>query len=87
MNTELKHMMRRHFFVREQEENGEVVVCWDYGVGNEADVLTKALPVGRHKELSARFRDSVGAMESYLSKHGGRKASSLSKEGLEEMTK
>ena len=58
-------------FVREQEENGEILVCWDYGIGNEADVLTKALPVGRHRELSARFRDTTEALPAHINKHGG----------------
>ena len=71
MNTNLKHMKRRHFFVREQVENGEIEVCWDYGLGNEADVFTKAMPVARMKELSARLRDSVGALEALKSKAKG----------------
>ena len=40
------------------------------GLGNEADVFTKALPEARHRELCARLRDSTGALESHLARGG-----------------
>ena len=61
--------------MREQVENGEIIVCWDYGLGNEADVFTKALPAARHRELCARLRDSHDALGKFLAKvKGGKEA-------------
>ena len=48
----MKHVARRHFYVREIQEMGLIRVCWWHGKGNEADALTKALPKVRHMSLT-----------------------------------
>ena len=35
----MKHVARRHFYVREVQEMGLIRVCWWHGKGNEADAL------------------------------------------------
>ena len=51
----MKHVARRHFYVREVQEMGLIRVCWWHGKGNEADALTKALPKVRHMSLTKNF--------------------------------
>ena len=51
----MKHVARRHFYVREMQELGLVRICWWHGKGNEADALTKALPKARHRSLVKNF--------------------------------
>ena len=51
----LKHVKRRHFFIREMTEIGEVVVIWIASKCNLADALTKCLPVGHFQYLTSRF--------------------------------
>ena len=53
----MKHVARRHFYVREMQELGLVRICWWHGKGNEADALTKALPKARHRSLVKNFFD------------------------------
>ena len=40
----VKHIARRHFFVRERVESGEITVPYVRSVDNLADFFTKALP-------------------------------------------
>ena len=51
----MKHVARRHFYIREVQELGMVRICWWHGKGNEADALTKALPKPRHRSLVQNF--------------------------------
>ena len=51
----MKHVARRHFYVREVQELGLIRICWWHGKGNEADALTKALPKARHRSLVKNF--------------------------------
>ena len=51
----MKHVARRHFYVREIQEMGLIRVCWWHGKGNEADAVTKALPKVRHMSLTKNF--------------------------------
>ena len=58
----LKHVQRRHFFVRECVENGELVVLPVDTSRNVADVLTKVLCVARFRELAAALYGGFGAV-------------------------
>ena len=51
----LKHVKRRHYFIREMTEIGEITVVWVASKCNIADALTKCLSVGHFEYLVARF--------------------------------
>ena len=55
----LKHVRRRHFFVREMEENGDVRVLPVESAKNVADVLTKAMPTPKFAAFSRRLRGAL----------------------------
>ena len=60
MRSTLKHVARRHYYVRDCVEEGYIAV---YRVGtadNVADIMTKPLPAERHRVLAARLRSSIG---------------------------
>ena len=50
----LKHVKRRHFFVREAQENLEIVCCPVGTDSNLSDLLTKVLAVPRFRLLVSR---------------------------------
>ena len=52
----LKHVKRRHFFVRELQDAGEVVMVPVASSANVADVFTKALAEPRFTGLAKRLR-------------------------------
>ena len=53
MRSALKHVARRHFFVREMEENGEIrTLAIDTSV-NTADIFTKHLDHATFKKHRA----------------------------------
>ena len=47
----MKHVERRHFFVRECVENLQIVVPFVASTDNEADFFTKALPAKTFFEM------------------------------------
>ena len=55
-STALKHVLRRHFFVREAEADGAIAVAPVASADNVADLLTKWLTPERFKFLLARIR-------------------------------
>ena len=55
-NNALKHVRRRHFFVQECEEAGEVGVLPIESSRNPADIFTKVLPAPRFVELCRAMR-------------------------------
>jgi len=55
LSSEMKHVRRRHYFARQMQEVGEIVVNWVDTKFNWADALTKALPAARHRELTSQF--------------------------------
>ena len=60
MKSGLKHVQRRHYFVRDMVENGEISVLKVDTAVNTADVFTKHLPAERHRELAAQLRGGKG---------------------------
>ena len=58
LNSQMKHVARRHFYVREMEEAGEVSVARVDTKWNLADALTKALGRDRLRMLTAAFRSA-----------------------------
>ena len=58
--TALKHVKRRHFFVREAQENGELICCPVGTSANVSDFLTKVLPVPRFRHLVAQCLRGFG---------------------------
>ena len=64
MKSGLKHVQRRHYFVRDMVENGEIsVLKVDTAVIRSytaADVFTKHLPPERQRELAAQLRGGKG---------------------------
>ena len=54
--TTMKHVRRRHFFVREAQEGGEVYVLPVESARNVADVLTKVVGAPRYHELCKKLR-------------------------------
>ena len=52
-HTRMKHVERRHFYVRELVESGELKVGFTPGVGNIADILTKPLAPRQFVKLRA----------------------------------
>ena len=55
--TALKHVKRRHFFVREAQDAGEIVVMPVTTNLNFADVLTKQMTNASWLQLLRRIRD------------------------------
>ena len=60
MRSALKHVARRHFFVREMEENKEIRTLTVDTAVNTADIFTKHLDGERHRLLAAQLRGSEG---------------------------
>ena len=60
MRSSLKHIQRRHYFVRDMVENGEIAVLKVDTAVNTADVLTKHLDTERHRLLAAQLRGGAG---------------------------
>ena len=60
MKSGLKHVQRRHYFVRDMVEKGEIRVIKVDTAVNTADVFTKHLPPERHRELAAQLRGGQG---------------------------
>ena len=58
MNSNMKHVARRHFYAREMEADGEISVARVDTKYNIADALTKAMSASRLRELTAHFRDA-----------------------------
>ena len=56
LNSQMKHVARRHFYAREMESDGEIEVTRVHTNWNIADALTKALGRDRFRELTAQFR-------------------------------
>lgn len=56
MRSALKHVARRHYFVRDMVEAGEIAVCRVGTADNVADICTKPMPSDRHRQLAARMR-------------------------------
>ena len=50
-HTKMKHVERRHFFVRELVQNGKLNVTYISTDDNVADIFTKPLATKRFKEL------------------------------------
>ena len=76
-HQKVKHIARRHFFVRECVENGEIVVPYVNTLDNEADFFTKPLEGKLFFELRDRIMNVAptalgGLARSYrASVHGG----------------
>ena len=76
-HQKVKHIARRHFFVRECVENGEIVVPYVNTSDNEADFFTKPLEGKLFFELRDRIMNVAptalgGLARSYrASVHGG----------------
>ena len=56
LNNGMKHVARRHYYVKEMQADGEIEVTWVATKLNIADVLTKALALPQFRELVARMR-------------------------------
>ena len=56
LNSQMKHVARRHFYAREMETAGEVRVERVHTNYNLADALTKGLARERFRALTALFR-------------------------------
>ena len=56
MRSQLKHVARRHYFMRNMEAAGEVVAVKVGTNDNTADILTKTLTGERHRTLAAQLR-------------------------------
>ena len=54
--TALKHVKRRHFFVREVQHAGELIVMPVDTNNNVADAMTKELKPVRQKELKSKMQ-------------------------------
>jgi hypothetical protein len=57
-----KHIRRRHHFVREAVQAGEIEVTWVKGQENPADMLSKVVSVYRIEELAGK----IGVMDAEL---------------------
>ena len=53
--TALKHVKRRHFFVREIQDSGEITVMSVESNHNLSDILTKEMKPARYSEMSRRL--------------------------------
>ena len=62
MRSALKHVSRRHYFVRDMYEAGEVLPMRIGTLDNIADLFTKPLPPERHAMLAARLRRGSTAL-------------------------
>ena len=62
MRSALKHVSRRHYFVRDMYEAGEVLPTRIGTLDNVADLFTKPLPPERHAMLAARLRRGSTAL-------------------------
>ena len=62
MRSALKHVSRRHYFVRDMYEAGEVLPTRIGTLDNIADLFTKPLPPERHTMLAARLRRGSTAL-------------------------
>ena len=54
--TALKHVKRRHFFVREVQHAGEILVMPVDSNNNIADAMTKELKPVRQRELKSKMQ-------------------------------
>jgi len=63
LSSEMKHVRRRHYFARQMQEVGEIVVNWVDTKFNWADALTKALPAAKHREMTSQFTRLHNASE------------------------
>ena len=63
LSSEMKHVRRRHYFARQMQEVGEIVVNWVDTKFNWADALTKALPAAKHREMTSQFMKLHNASE------------------------
>ena len=52
----LKHVKRRHFFVRELQDADEVMMAPVASAANVADIFTKALSEPRFTSIAKRLR-------------------------------
>lgn len=55
LHTRTKHIERRHFFIREMVENGEIVVPYVKSDDNMADFFTKPLTAKRFFSLQNKI--------------------------------
>ena len=71
----MKHVERRHFFVREKVESHEITVPFVRSADNCADMFTKPLPARTFFLLRDRImhvcRASADIASTSASKHGG----------------
>ena len=57
--SRMKHVARRHFFVRECVEDGRIVVPYVPTADNPADFFTKPLPYASFHRLREKIMNSV----------------------------
>ena len=62
MRSALKHVSRRHYYVRDMFEAGEILPVRIGTADNVADLMTKPLPPERHRMLAARLRRDSSAL-------------------------
>ena len=73
----LKHVARRHFFVREVQEEGEIAVMHVATSRNLADICTKVLAVPRFRELWAGISSGFGRVKTWVLESVARGAEAL----------
>ena len=74
----LKHVARRHFFVREMQEEGEVAVVHVGTARNLADICTKVLSPARFRELWGGISSGFGRVSTWLLESVAKLAEALS---------
>ena len=59
--SRMKHVQRRHFFIRELVEEGRIVVPYVASADNVADMFTKPLPYPAFRQLRDRIMNTACA--------------------------
>ena len=62
----LKHVKRRHFFVRDAQDEGEIAVIHVGTARNLADMMTKVVGVPRFRELWGGIRSGFGRVSAWV---------------------